>query len=47
MQAMQVAGVEMDQVYLLVEDHQLVEPNFLDMLNSLLSAGEVRFFFLN
>ncbi|XP_076467409.1 LOW QUALITY PROTEIN: cytoplasmic dynein 2 heavy chain 1-like [Babylonia areolata] len=39
--AMQQAGVEGEQVVLLLEDHQFVEPQFLELINSLLSAGEV------
>ncbi len=39
--AMQLAGVDQEQVFLLLEDHNLVSPQFLDMVNSLLSAGEV------
>ena len=38
---MQVAGIEGEQVVLLLEDHQFVEPQFLELINSLLSAGEV------
>ena len=41
MQVMQLAGIEGEQVVLLLEDHQLVEPQFLELINSLLSAGEV------
>uniref|UniRef100_T1IHY1 Cytoplasmic dynein 2 heavy chain 1 n=1 Tax=Strigamia maritima TaxID=126957 RepID=T1IHY1_STRMM len=37
----QLAGVEGQQVVLLLEDHQLLESAFLEMINSLLSAGEV------
>ncbi|KAK3801155.1 hypothetical protein RRG08_006872 [Elysia crispata] len=40
-QVMQLAGIEGEQVVLLLEDHQLVEPQFLELINSLLSAGEV------
>ena len=39
--AMQCAGVEDEQVFLLVEDHNLIDFQFLDMVNSLLSSGEV------
>ncbi|KAJ8297986.1 LOW QUALITY PROTEIN: hypothetical protein KUTeg_024517 [Tegillarca granosa] len=35
------AGIEGEQVVLLLEDHQIVEPQFLEMINSLLSSGEV------
>ena len=38
---MQLAGVEGEQVVLLLEDHQFVQPTFLELINSLLSAGEV------
>ena len=38
---MQLAGIEGEQVVLLLEDHQFVEPQFLELINSLLSAGEV------
>lgn len=38
---MQIAGLEGQQVVLLLEDHQFVELQFLELINSLLSAGEV------
>lgn len=38
---MQLAGIEGEQVVLLLEDHQFIEPQFLELINSLLSAGEV------
>ncbi|XP_067663541.1 cytoplasmic dynein 2 heavy chain 1-like isoform X1 [Haliotis asinina] len=38
---MQLSGIEGEQVVLLLEDHQFVEPQFLELINSLLSAGEV------
>ena len=38
---MNISGVEGQQVILLLEDHQILEPSFLEMINSLLSAGEV------
>jgi len=41
MQAMQTAGIEGQQVVLLLEDHQFVDAQFLELTNSLLSAGEV------
>jgi len=41
MQVIQLAGVEGQQVYLLLEDHQITDIAFLDMVNSLLSSGEV------
>lgn len=40
-QVMQQAGIEDQQVVLLLEDHQFLEPQFLELINSLLSAGEV------
>ncbi|XP_070553238.1 cytoplasmic dynein 2 heavy chain 1-like isoform X2 [Ptychodera flava] len=39
--AMQAAGVEAEQVVLLLEDHQFVHQEFLELINSLLAAGEV------
>ena len=36
-----MSGVEGEQVVLILEDHQFVEPSFLELINSLLSAGEV------
>lgn len=38
---MQMAGIEGKQVVLLLEDHQFVEQQFLELINSLLSAGEI------
>ncbi|XP_028975291.2 cytoplasmic dynein 2 heavy chain 1 isoform X3 [Esox lucius] len=38
---MQLAGLEGRQVVLLLEDYQFVHPSFLEMVNSLLSSGEV------
>ncbi|XP_073674385.1 cytoplasmic dynein 2 heavy chain 1-like [Garra rufa] len=38
---MQSAAVNGQQVVLLLEDHQFVHPSFLEMVNSLLSSGEV------
>ncbi|KAM8977653.1 cytoplasmic dynein 2 heavy chain 1 [Pelodytes ibericus] len=40
-QIMQLAGIEGQQVVLLLEDYQFVHPTFLEMINSLLSSGEV------
>ncbi|XP_071990308.1 cytoplasmic dynein 2 heavy chain 1 isoform X1 [Engystomops pustulosus] len=40
-QVMQMAGIDGQQVVLLLEDHQFVHPTFLEMINSLLSSGEV------
>lgn len=39
--AMQVAGVDGEQVFLLLEDHNFGDLQYLDMINSLLSSGEV------
>lgn len=36
---MQMAGLEGQQVVLLLEDYQFVHPAFLEMVNSLLSSG--------
>jgi dynein heavy chain 2 len=30
-----------EKVCLFVEDHQLISPEYLEMLNSLISAGEI------
>ena len=38
---MQLAGLDGEQVVLMLEDYQFVEPQFLELINSLLSAGEV------
>ena len=38
---MQMAGIDGQQVVLLLEDHQLIDPSYLELVNSLLSAGEV------
>ena len=38
---MQVAGIEGENIVLLLEDHQLIEPEFLELINSLLCAGDV------
>ncbi|XP_077154626.1 cytoplasmic dynein 2 heavy chain 1 isoform X5 [Ranitomeya variabilis] len=40
-QVMQMAGIEGQQVVLLLEDYHFVHPTFLEMINSLLSSGEV------
>lgn len=39
---MQAAGVDGEQVLLLLEDHNLVSSAILEVINSLLMAGEVR-----
>ena len=38
---MQIAGIDGEDVVLLMDDHHFVEPSFIQLLNSLLSAGEV------
>ena len=38
---MQTTGIEGEQVVLLLEDYQFVDGQFLELVNSLLSAGEV------
>lgn len=38
---MQQCGIEDEQLVLILEDHQCVDPSFLEIVNSLLSAGEV------
>ena len=38
---MQLTGIEGEHVVLLLEDYQFVEGQFLELINSLLSAGEV------
>ncbi|XP_072546992.1 cytoplasmic dynein 2 heavy chain 1 isoform X2 [Salminus brasiliensis] len=38
---MQWAGIDGQQAVLLLEDYQFVHPSFLEMVNSLLSSGEV------
>ncbi|XP_053561557.1 cytoplasmic dynein 2 heavy chain 1 [Bombina bombina] len=40
-QVMQMAGIDGQQVVLLLEDYQFVQPTFLEMINSLLSSGEI------
>lgn len=35
------AGVEGERLVVILEDHQLVDPSFIEMVNSLLSTGEV------
>ncbi|KAG2456324.1 DYHC2 protein, partial [Polypterus senegalus] len=40
-QVMQLTGIEGQQVVFLLEDYQFVHPSFLEMVNSLLSSGEV------
>lgn len=39
-QVLNLAGIEAQQVVLLLEDHQFVHPAFLEMINSLLSSGK-------
>jgi dynein heavy chain 2 len=38
---LQTAGIEAQKTCLYIEDHQLVQPEFLEYINSLISAGEV------
>ncbi|CAF0769940.1 unnamed protein product [Adineta steineri] len=38
---LQSAGVEGDQCILLIEDYQFIESTFVELINSLLSAGEI------
>lgn len=38
---MQEAGIEGQQMIILLEDHQLIDTTFLELVNSLLSAGEI------
>ena len=38
---MQRTGIEGEPLLLLLEDHQLLDSSFLEMINSLLSAGEI------
>jgi len=40
-QALQTAGVESQKTTLFIEDHQILQSEFLEYLNSLISAGEV------
>jgi len=40
-QVMQQCGIEDEHVVLVLEDHQVVDITFLEIINSLLSAGEV------
>ncbi|KAG8470560.1 hypothetical protein KFE25_008981 [Diacronema lutheri] len=39
--ALSAAGVQGRHVVLLIEDYQLVQPSFIEMVNSVLSSGEV------
>ena len=41
MQVLQQAGIDNEQVILLLEDHQFTDSTFLELVNSLLAAGEV------
>jgi dynein heavy chain 2 len=38
---LQQAGIEAQKVCLLIEDHHIIKSEFLEYLNSLISAGEV------
>ena len=40
-QVLQSAGVDGDQCILLLEDYQFIESTFVELINSLLSAGEI------
>ncbi|KAJ3270644.1 Cytoplasmic dynein 2 heavy chain 1 [Terramyces sp. JEL0728] len=40
-QALQIAGVQAEDVTFMIEDFQLVHPSFLEIINSLLSGSEV------
>ena len=40
-QVMQIAGVEGRELVYVLEDHQVLEPTYLELINSLLSSGEV------
>ena len=40
-QVMQQCGIEDEQVVFVLEDHHVVDISFLEIVNSLLSAGEV------
>lgn len=40
-QVMQMAGVDKQHTVLFLEDHHLMKPEFLESINSLLSAGEI------
>uniref|UniRef100_A0A8C4NJK7 Dynein heavy chain n=1 Tax=Eptatretus burgeri TaxID=7764 RepID=A0A8C4NJK7_EPTBU len=41
LQVMQQAGIEGQQSVLILEDFQLLQPDFLEMINGILSSGEV------
>ena len=38
---MQAAGVDEEQIFLVVEDHNVIDDQLLDLVNSLLSSGEI------
>ena len=38
---MQASGVEGEQIFLMIEDHNIISDEMLDLLNSLLSSGEI------
>ena len=40
-QVLSASGIEGTRTCLFIEDHQLPQPEFLEYLNSLISAGEV------
>lgn len=41
LQVTQWAGIDGDQVVFIIEDYQILDASFLELLNSLLAAGEV------
>lgn len=43
---MQLAGLEGQQVVLLLEDYQFIHSSFLEMINSLLSSGIIIFLWI-
>ena len=40
----QQAGIEAQPTLLLIEDHHLIEPQFLELVNDLLSSGVTLYF---
>lgn len=38
---LEIAAVENNPLILYIEDHHLVKPEFLELLNSLISSGEI------
>jgi len=39
--SLEMAGIQNKKIVLFVEDHNLVQPEFLELLNSLISSGEI------